>query len=210
MYRPAAFREDRIDVLHALIANHPLATLVTATGGLDANLVPFLIAPDRGHKGVLRAHMARANDQLGVLRQGGEAMVIFQGPENYITPSWYASKTEHGEVVPTWNYVVVQAWGTPQVIDDPEWVRIQAGELTKKQESARAEPWDVSDAPEAFVASQLRGIVGVEIPILRIVGKWKVSQNRPEKDRHTVVGGLRAEGQSAAMAEIVAERGLRR
>jgi transcriptional regulator len=208
MYRPPAFREDRIDVLHGLIRKHPLATLVTATGGLDANLVPFLIAPERGDKGVLRAHMARANQQLAVLRQGGEAMVIFQGPQNYITPSWYASKAEHGKVVPTWNYVVVQAWGTPQVIDDPTWLRVQVGELTNKQEQMRAKPWNVADAPEAFVTSQLQGIVGLEIPIERIEGKWKVSQNRPESDRRTVVDSLRAEGQSAAMAEMIAERGF--
>ncbi|WP_375412593.1 FMN-binding negative transcriptional regulator [uncultured Bradyrhizobium sp.] len=206
MYRPPAFREDRIDVMHALIRNHPLATLVTAAGGLDANLVPFTIASDRGDKGVLRAHMAKGNDQLGMLRRGQEAMVIFQGPEHYITPSWYASKAEHGEVLPTWNYVVVLVWGTPQVIDDFEWLRVQTDELTKKQERTRAEPWNVTDAPETFVTSQLRGIVGLEIPISRIEGKWKVSQNRSEHDRRTVVSGLRAEGRSAAMAEIVAER----
>lgn len=207
MFRPPAFREDRIDVLHALIQAHPLATLVTAgTGGLTASLIPFTIATGRGEKGVLRAHLAKANDQIAALREGAEALVIFQGPEAYITPSWYASKAEHGKVVPTWNYVVVQAWGAPQVIDDPEWLRVQIDELTRAQEAPRPEPWSVTDAPETFVASQIRGIIGLEIPIARIEGMWKVSQNRPAADKAGVVRGLRSEGQSVPMAEIVDER----
>jgi transcriptional regulator len=209
MYRPPAFREDRLEVLHALMQSHRLGTLVTAaTDGLNANLIPFTLDAGRGDKGVLRAHMARANDQVAALREGGEALVIFQGPEAYITPSWYATKREHGKVVPTWNYVVVQAWGIPQVIDDAEWLRVQINELTRAQEGTRAEPWHVSDAPEEFVAAQIRGIIGLEIPIAKIEGKWKVSQNRPEADRRTVVDGLRAEAGSNQMADIVAERGL--
>jgi transcriptional regulator len=211
MYRPPAFREDRLETLHALIEAHRLATLVTATsGGLDASLIPFTLDKGRGDNGVLRAHMARANDQVAALRQGGEAMVIFQGPEAYITPSWYASKREHGKVVPTWNYVVVQAWGTPRLIDDADWLRVQIEELTRAQEGRRSEPWHVADAPADFVAMQLRAIIGLEIPIARIEGKWKVSQNRPEADRAGVVEGLRAEGGSADMADVVAERGLRK
>src|SRR5690606_10455608 len=123
MYRPPLFKEDRLEVLHKVVGSHPLATLVTAgPGGLDANLIPFTLDATRGEKGTLRAHLAKANDQISVLREAVEAMVIFQGPEAYITPSWYASKPEHGKVVPTWNYVVVQAWGKPEVIDDPEWL----------------------------------------------------------------------------------------
>jgi|SRR4051812_44423151 transcriptional regulator len=211
MYRPPAFREDRLDVLQALMQSHRLATLVTAASdGLNANLIPFTLDAGRGDKGVLRAHMARANEQVAALRQGGEALVIFQGAEAYISPSWYASKREHGKVVPTWNYVVVQAWGRPRVIDDAGWLRGQIDELTRAQESARTEPWHVSDAPDDFVAMQLRAIVGLEIPIARIEGKWKVSQNRPEADRATVIDGLRAERGDERMAEIVAERGLQR
>ena len=125
MYIPSAFREDRPEILRALIRAHPLATLVSAgADGLVANLIPFiLVASPEGD--VLRAHMAQANEQLTSLREGAEALVIFQGPEAYITPSWYATKEEHGRVVPTWNYVVVQAWGTPRVIDEPQWLLTQ-------------------------------------------------------------------------------------
>jgi transcriptional regulator len=207
MYRPPAFREDRIEVLHSLIQSYPLATLVTSgANGLNANLLPFTIATDRGEKGVLRAHLARGNDQVAALREGAETLVIFQGPQTYITPSWYASKSEHGKVVPTWNYVVVQVQGTPQILDDPDWLRVQIDELTRQREASRAEPWNVTDAPEPFVTSQLRGIIGLEIPIARIEGKWKVSQNRPAADKEGVVRGLRSEGQSSAMAAIVDER----
>jgi transcriptional regulator len=207
MYRPTAFREDRLDVLHALIRAHPLATLVTAgPAGLTANLIPFTVDPARGDKGMLRAHLARGNDQLAELGAVAEALVIFQGPETYITPSWYASKAEHGRVVPTWNYAVVQVWGRPAVMDDPAWLRAQIDELTHAQEDRRAKPWHVSDAPDDFVASQMKGIVGLEIPIARIEGKWKASQNRPMADREGVVTGLVTEGQSPDMARMVAER----
>jgi transcriptional regulator len=205
MYTPPAFREERPEVLKALIRAHPLATLVTAgTGGLMANLVPFILAetPDGD---VLRAHMARVNDQLASLREVDEALVIFQGPEAYITPSWYATKAEHGKVVPTWNYVVVQAWGRPQVIDDPHWLLAQIGELTRSQERGRRDPWAVTDAPEDYIAAQVRGIVGLEIPIRRIEGKWKASQNQPEANRQGVVQGLRELG-AEDMAQIVEDR----
>jgi transcriptional regulator len=208
MYRPPAFREDRLDVLHTLIRSHPLGTIVTAgAGGLIANLIPFTLDAVRGDKGVLRAHLAKGNEQIGVLRSVDEALVIFQGAESYITPSWYASKAEHGRVVPTWNYVVVQAWGRPEVIDDAAWLRTQIDELTHAHEDARAKPWRVSDAPDGYVDSQVKGIIGLEIPIARIEGKWKASQNRPEADRAGVVAGLTTEGLSPEMAEIVAGRG---
>lgn len=206
MYQPPAFREDRPEILHALIRAHPLATLITAgPGGLLANLVPFTFA-DTGGPGTLRAHIAKANDQVEPLRSGTETLVVFQGPEAYITPSWYASTKEHGRVVPTWNYVVVQVRGTPRVIDDPTWIRAQIGVLTAQQENPRPEPWHVADAPEAFVEAQLHAIIGVEIPILSIEGKWKVSQNRSAADRQGVVEGLQAEGISEAMAKLVAEK----
>src|SRR5215469_7386096 len=130
MYQPAAFVEDRLPVLHDLIRAHPLATLITAgPGGLIANFVPFILC-EGGEKGTLRGHIAKANDQVEALRAGAETLVIFHGAEAYITPSWYASKKEHGRVVPTWNYAVVQARGSPRVIDDPAWLRTQIGALT--------------------------------------------------------------------------------
>ena len=207
MYLPAAFREDRLETLHALIRTHPLGTLITAgAGGLIANLIPFIVI-DGGEKGILRAHIARANDQVEALRSGAETLVVFQGPQAYITPSWYAAKAEHGRVVPTWNYVVVQARGTPRLIDDAAWIRAQIGDLTESQENRRAEPWRVTDAPEPFIMGQIGAIVGVEIPIASIEGKWKVSQNRSAADRKGVVEGLNREGLSEEMARLVTERG---
>ncbi|MEO6015284.1 MAG: FMN-binding negative transcriptional regulator [Devosia sp.] len=206
MYRPPAFREDRLDVLHALIETHRLATVVThGADGLNANLVPFTLDRSRGACGTLKAHLAKANDQFQALADGGEALVIFQGPETYITPSWYASKQEDGKVVPTWNYVVVQAWGRPVVIEDADWLMGQISELTATQEDQRPTPWAVSDAPHAYVAAQMKGIFGIEIEIGRIEGKWKASQNRPEMDRVGVAEGLAAEG-SVEMAGLVARR----
>jgi transcriptional regulator len=206
MYRPPAFREDRLEVLHALIASHRLGTLVThGAKGLEANVVPFTLDASRGPFGTLKAHLAKANDQLAALREGGEALVLFQGPETYITPSWYPSKQEHGKVVPTWNYVLVEARGCPVVIEDPQWLLAQISELTDANEGKRPAPWAVSDAPDAYVASQLKGIFGIEIEIARIEGKWKTSQNRPEGDRVGVAERLTAEGH-AEMAEWVAKR----
>lgn len=205
MYQPSAFQEERIEVLHALIRTHPLATLITAgAGGLVANLVPFTLA-DAGVKGTLRAHIAKANDQVDALKAGAETLVVFHGPEAYITPTWYPSKKEHGRVVPTWNYVVVQARGAPRVIDDPVWVRAQITELTSGQENQRLEPWKVTDAPEPFIQDQIKAIIGVEIPILSLEGKWKVSQNRIAADRQGVYEGLLGEGLEA-MAKLVAEK----
>lgn len=205
MYQPPAFKEERIETLHALIRAHPLATLTTAgAGGLLANLVPFTLV-NEGDRGTLRCHVARGNDQVEALKAGAETLVIFQGPEAYITPSWYASKKEHGRVVPTWNYVVVQVRGTPRLIEDPAWIREQIGHLTSIHEGQRAKPWDVSDAPDSYIAGQIKAIVGVEIPIARIEGKWKASQNRPEADRQGVEAGLRQDGVHD-MASLVAEK----
>jgi transcriptional regulator len=208
MYLPNIFREDNLEILHSLIRAHPLATLITAgPGGLLANLVPFTVVAG-GDKGILRAHIAKANDQVDALSSGAETLVVFQGPEAYITPSWYVSKQEHGRVVPTWNYAVVQARGTPRTIDDPEWLRTQINDLTTTQEQKRSEPWNVSDAPEPFIVGQLKAIIGVEIPISAIEGKWKVSQNRSAADRNGVEKGLQAEGVSEEMAKLVSERGI--
>ena len=203
MYQPPVFREERVAVLHELIRAHPLATLITAgTGGLMANLVPFTLV-GTNDKGTLRAHIAKANPQMDALKAGDESLV-FHGPHAYITPSWYASKKEHGRVVPAWNYAVVQVRGTPLVIDDPGWLRLQIE--TSWQEDRRAEPWRVTDAPEAFIEGRLKAIIGVEISILSIEGKWKVSQNRSAAHRQGVYEGLQIEGINEDMAKLVAER----
>ena len=211
MYQPPHFREDRLDVQHRLILTHPLGLLISAgPGGLQANHVPFLIDAAASEHGTLRAHLARANPQLAELANVTECLVVFQGPQQYISPSLYPTKQETGKVVPTWNYITVHAWGRPQVMDDPAWVRRQVDDLTRHNEGPRAAPWQVSDAPETFVTAQVKGIVGVEIPIARIEGKWKVSQNRPAIDRAGVVAGLQREGGDAAiMAAAVLERSKR-
>jgi transcriptional regulator len=208
MYRPPLFREDRLDVQHALIRAHPLGLLVSAgPDGLVANHVPFVLHPAASERGTLHCHVARANPHWRELSAVDECLVIFQGPQVYVTPSWYETKRETGKVVPTWNYATVHVWGRPQVIDDVDWLRRNVEDLTRMNESAFPAPWKVDDAPADFVASQLKAIVGIEIPVARIEGKWKVSQNRPEADREGVVTGLRAQGgESATMADLVAER----
>ncbi len=209
MYLPTAFREDRIDVLHTLMRAHPLATLVTAgPSGLMVNLVPMLVDAGDGGFGLLRAHIARANGQWKELAATDECLVVFQGPQRYVSPGWYPSKQETQKVVPTWNFAMVQAWGAPRLIEDPVWLRRQLEDLTRSQEGPRPEPWHVDDAPEAFVAAQMRAIIGIEIPIRRIEGKWKMSQNRTEPDRVGVALGLRAQGdeRSLEVAALVAQR----
>jgi transcriptional regulator len=209
MYQTPHFREDRIDVQHELIRTHSLGLLITAgPSGLIANPVPFLVDAASPERGTLRAHLARANPQWRELAAVDECLVVFQGAQEYITPSWYPTKHQTQKAVPTWNYVTVHAWGRPRVVEDPAWLRRQLEDLTLLKEGGRPEPWKVDDAPAPYVAAQIKGIVGVEIPIDRIEGKWKVSQNRSEADRAGVVAGLRGEGASAgAMAELVAKRG---
>ncbi|ODP34106.1 FMN-binding negative transcriptional regulator [Pandoraea sp. ISTKB] len=209
MYQPAAFTEDRPEVLHDLIRQHPLGLLVSAGAqGLIADSIPFLMYAQEGEFGTLRGHLARANPHGAALRDVDECLVAFTGAQGYITPSWYAAKAEHGKVVPTWNYAAVHVWGTPRVIDDAAWLRRLVGDLTQSQEQGRPAPWAVEDAPADYVDSMLRAIVGVEIPIRRIEGKFKMSQNRPMPDRVGVVNGLRAEGPSSeALAALVAKRG---
>lgn len=204
MFCPAVFREERPEVLRALIRAHPLATLVThGPAGLVANLVPFTLVEGRDGPDVIRAHLARANDQVEELRHAAEALVLFQGPQAYITPSWYPTKHEHGRAVPTWNYIAVEVRGRPQVIDDAAWMRAQIDALTEQQERGRAEPWAVDEAPALFVAGQLRAIVGVEISIERIEGKWKASQNQSANNRVGVVAGLRGDDPLSAMSHEV-------
>jgi transcriptional regulator len=202
MYNPPAFREERTEVLRDAVRSHPLATLITSgSAGLIANVLPFNLRMT-AQGDVLCAHLAKANDQLVDLKLGAQALVIFQGPQAYITPSWYPTKKQHGKVVPTWNYVVVQAWGVPKIREDRDWLFHQLSELTTAHEAKRREPWHVNDAPSDFIEGQIKGIVGLEIPIDRIEGKWKVSQNQPMENRMGVAAGLLTDGRQALGAEV--------
>jgi transcriptional regulator len=192
MYTPPAFREDDPAVLRQMMREARLSTLVTATAeGLVATPLPLLLDETEGASGTLYGHMARANPQWK-LSPSGEALVIFSGPDAYVTPSWYASKREHGKVVPTWNYIAVHAYGPVEFFEHEARLRDVVTRLTNLHEKPRAEAWAVTDAPEAFVTAQLRGIVGLRVPITRIEGKRKMSQNRPEADRDGVAAGLAA------------------
>ncbi len=211
MYLPAHFTESRPQVLRDFVAAHPLGLLVTQNraGGIDANSVPFFLdAADDATPGVLRAHVARANPLWKEARDDVDALVVFQGPHGYVSPAWYPSKAEHGKVVPTWNYVMVQARGRLRAIDDKAWLRAFVTRLTDHHEGGRAAPWAVSDAPADYVETMLGAIVGIEIALSSLVGKWKVSQNRAAADRAGVVEGLRREqGDPALAAEVSAPGG---
>jgi transcriptional regulator len=206
MYLPGHFEETRIEVLHGLVRAHPLGALVTSTaGGLEANHIPFEIEPEPQPYGTLRGHIARANPLWREALRDAPALVIFQGPSRYISPAWYATKRESGKVVPTWNYAVVHAQGIPRFIDDRVWLRSFVEQLTNRHEATRRDRWQVTDAPADFIDRQLGAIIGLEIPVTRLTGKWKASQNRPARDRAGVIEALSLEGgeAAAAMAELV-------
>ena len=209
MYLPNAFAEDRLEVRHGLMRAHPLAMLILADaeGNLGADLIPFMLYADEGESGLglLRAHVARANPLWRRLQDAPSCLVVFQGPEAYISPSWYETKRTTHKVVPTWNYAMVQARGSARVTDDAAWLRRQLDDLTASQEGRLPAPWQPSDAPADFLAATMKGIVGIEIPIDSLVGKWKVSQNRGAEDQRGVVEGLRSSSEQA-MAALVAER----
>lgn len=190
MYTPPAFREDDPAVLRQIMREARLSTLVTATAdGLIATPLPLFLDETEGKFGTLYGHLAKANQQWK-LEAICEALIIFTGPDAYVSPSWYASKREHGKVVPTWNYAAVHAYGPVEFFDDAARLRDAVTRLTNLYEGQRAQPWSVTDAPEQFVEAQLRGIVGIRIPVTRIEGKRKMSQNRPEADREGVATGL--------------------
>lgn len=196
MYNPAAFRESRPEVLREAMAAHPLAALVTiGARGLDATHLPMLYGED----GVLRGHLAKANPQWQEYDAATEALAIFAGPQRYITPNWYPSKREHGRVVPTWNYVVVHARGKLTFHEDAEWLRGFVTALTDEHERASAAPWRVTDAPADYIDSMLRAIVGVEMKVTSVEGKWKLSQNRPDADVAGVIEGLGGHEMAALM-----------
>ncbi|MER8366740.1 FMN-binding negative transcriptional regulator [Mesorhizobium sp. M0991] len=211
MYQPPHFQETRQEVLHGLIRAHPLGLLVSnGAEGPVANAIPFLLAPDVPPNGRLRAHLAKANPQWRLLADNPLApvLVVFQGADAYVTPSWYETKRETGKVVPTWNYAIVQVRGIVTVIEDQDWLAEQISDLTMSQEGSRSAPWAVTDAPAPFIQSQIKGIVGLEIEITEISGKWKVSQNRPAADRVGVAEGLESEtANSADMVQLVRSYG---
>jgi transcriptional regulator len=208
MYVPPVFDEPRLDVMHDLMRARPLATLVTlASSGLNANHVPLLVFAEPAPFGLLRGHVARANPVWSDFSKDVEALAVFHGPNAYISPTWYPTKKETGNVVPTWNYVAVHAYGFLRVVDDPVWVRAQIEELTARNESAIASPWAVADAPPAFIDKMIRSIVGIEIVITKLSGKWKVSQNQPPQNQSGVVAGLGASDGDDASAIAALVRG---
>jgi len=209
MYVPAHFAESRVEVLHELIRSRPLGVLVTlGAEGLSANHVPFEIVPEPQPFGSLRCHVARANPVWRDFKPDYEALVIFTGPSTYVSPSWYPTKNQSGDVVPTYNYLVAHAYGAMTVTHDTEWLRGLVTRLTHRFEAGREAPWQVTDAPAAFIEKQLGAIVGIEIPISKLVGKWKVSQNRPPQDREGVARALGEldDADSAAIARWVKEK----
>ena len=205
MYLPSHFEQHDTEALQALMREHPLAALVTVReDGPTADHIP--LEYDAAQH-TLRGHVARANP-LWREAAGQGVLAIFSGPQAYITPSWYPSKAATHKVVPTWNYAVVHVHGVLRVVDDAPWLRKLVGRLTDHHEAPRAAPWAVSDAPDDYVQQMLRAIVGIEIPVDRLVGKWKVSQNRSESDRLGVAQGLADESaapQAAALAALVRE-----
>lgn len=200
MHVQSSFEETRTAVLHDLIRRHPLATFISAQNKeIVVNHFPLILSAHGGNLGVLNGHIPRTNPIWQKFAEG-EVVAVFQGPESYVTPSWYPSKQRHGKVVPTWNYVVVHAHGRPTAIHDPGWLIEHLNQMTDQHEAPRKQPWKVSDAPEKFVDQMVRGLVGIELPISSIVGKWKVSQNRTVEDRRGVAAGLRSAGDDQALA----------
>lgn len=211
MYVPKHFEELDVSVLHALIESHKLGAWVTQEDNeLVVNHIPFLIDSHAGEFGKLIGHVARANSVWQSFSKSVNSVVIFQGPQAYITPSWYPSKHAHGKAVPTWNYVVVHAHGIPRAIEDRDRLLEHVNQLTRTQELAQALPWNVSDAPSDYIEKMLSLIIGIEIPIAKIVGKWKVSQNRPYPDKLGTVAGLMArdDDDSRAIADLINKHSL--
>ncbi|HZW19779.1 FMN-binding negative transcriptional regulator [Noviherbaspirillum sp.] len=202
MYIPSQFDESRPEVLHALLRAHPLGTLVTlGASGLNANHIPFEFDAEQS---TLRAHIARANPLWKDFSPEVEALVVFQGAQSYISPGWYPTKEEDGRAVPTYNYMVAHAYGPLRVIDDAEWIRAQVQRLSERHETGQARPWKITDAPADYIDKLLKALVGIEIPVTKLAGKWKVSQNQPAANREGVVRGLREQGGDAALAMAAA------
>jgi transcriptional regulator len=205
MYTPEHFKESRTERLHQLMREHPLGMLVTHSDqGLDANHVPFELDATRGEFGALQAHVARANPLWRDFATGAEVMVVFRGPQAYVSPNWYPSKHETHRQVPTWNYEVVHAHGRLRIVDDDRFLRGLLAKLTRRHEASEPRPWKMGDAPPDFIAQMLTQIVGIEVEITRLDGKRKLSENKDERDRQGVVDALRARG-STALADSMDE-----
>lgn len=210
MYLPKHFEVTDPAALHGLIREHPLGALVlSGPDGLGADHVPFEVDADPAPHGRLLAHVARANPLWRSAAEHAEVLVIFQGPSGYVTPSWYPSKQASGKVVPTYNYAVVHAYGRMRAVEDQAWLRGFVTRLTNRHEAGRTEPWHVTDAPDDYIDKMLEAIVGIEITVTRLVGKWKVGQNRTPADQAGVVAGLQARGNAGdlAMAEALERYG---
>ena len=213
MYIPPHFDEPRVEVMQALIRSRPLATLVTLSpDGLDANHIPLLLSEDPRPLGTLRGHVARSNPVWKDCATDVEVLAVFYGPEAYVSPTWYPSKAEDGKAVPTWNYAVVHARGRLRVIDDAAWLRAQLGLLTDHNEAAFPKPWRVDDAPRDYTERLIEAVVGIEIVITRLTGKWTVSQNQPRPNQAGVVQGLCADTSpdAKAMAALIERAGRAR
>jgi transcriptional regulator len=207
-YVPPHFEENDDARLHAAMREYPFGTIVTSgPDGLIASHLPFLLEPEYGEHGRLWFHFARPNPQWRAVTAQTEALAIFLGPHAYVSPSWYATQRETGKVVPTWNYLAVHAYGPLEVFEDPETLRDLVTRLTAAHEGALPEPWKPSDAPGDYIATQLRGIVGLRMPIRRLYGKWKMSQNRPSADRAGAIEALETSERAddRATAEIMRE-----
>lgn len=209
MYLPPAFREDDLPTIHAEMRKIQLATLVTVTGnGMVATHLPLLLDSAAGHYGTLYGHVARGNTQWHESLPEAEALAIFTASDAYVTPNWYPSKQETGKVVPTWMYAAIHAYGKVKFVDDAEWLRDIVTRLTDKHEASNAQPWKVTDAPPAYVDAQLARIIGVELPISRLEGKWKFDQRSTEQDRNGVMAGLEASGTTGNLEAANVMRGV--
>jgi transcriptional regulator len=212
MFLPDQFRVEDVAEMHALMRARPFAALVSATqAGLYGTHLPTVLK-EEGAFGTIECHLSRANPHWKDLAEGSEAMMIFQGPDGYITPNWYATKAATGKAVPTWNYAIVHAYGRPEVMEEKEWLLRHVTQLSDQQERSEAHPWKVSDAPASYVGVVLRGIVGFRVEITRLEGKWKMSQNRETQDRIAVIDGLksRAAGDDLEIAEAVSRKNTAR
>ncbi len=195
MYVPKTFEQPNLTACHGLIEANSFGTLVSVSGGVPvATHIPFVLERERGANGTLVGHMARANPQCDLLN--AEALAVFQGPHAYVSPSWY----EAAPAVPTWNYMAVHAYGTPEIIDDPGHARQALARLVDVHESSHSALWTLGSLPDEFVEEMIRGIIAFEIPVARLEGKWKLSQNRSAADRNGVIEGLRAQGDSMSHA----------
>jgi transcriptional regulator len=209
MYIPSAFREEDLSTIHAEMRKIQLATMVTMTpAGLVATHLPLMLDPTVGEYGTLYGHVARGNAQWRETVDGVEALAIFTASDAYVSPSWYPSKPETGKVVPTWMYAAIHAYGTARFIDDAEWLRSVVTRLTDRHEAEFAEPWKVTDAPEAYINAQLARIIGVELPISRLEGKWKFDQRSTEADRLGVRAGLEVSGTASNLKAAEVMKGI--